>query len=106
MARSATVYSSEVVLTMPWPRPGPFCCSGAVAASETEHFTGDGRPLITAAQCGEIYGVKARTIYQWRRRGHLKVRGLAPDGQWLFDAGEVASVAGKPWRRRREPAAA
>jgi transposase-like protein len=65
------------------------------------HFTEEGRPLLTAAELAEVYGIKPRTVYQWRRRGFLRCRGLDEDGQELYDAGEVADVQAKPRRRQQ-----
>jgi hypothetical protein len=70
------------------------------------HFTEDGRPLLTAAQLAQVYDVRQRTIYQWRRRGHIARRGLDEDGQELYDAAEVARVQASPRHRQRCEAAA
>lgn len=69
-----------------------------MVTADTTYSTEDGRPLITAAQAGEI-GIRPRTVYEWRRRGYLQVRGLTEDGRELYDAGELAAVKAKPRRR-------
>jgi hypothetical protein len=75
-----------------------------VVPSDADYRAADGQPLITAAQAEQIYGIRRRTVYQWRARGFLARRGLAEDGRELYDAGEVAAVKAKP--RRREQVAA
>jgi Helix-turn-helix domain len=70
-----------------------------VSPLDTRYVTDTGRPLLRAGQAAEIYDVKPRTIYQWRRRGFLAVRGLDDDGRELYDAGEVAAVKAKPRHR-------
>jgi len=66
------------------------------------YFTEDGRPLLNAAECAEVYGIRARTIYEWRRRRFLTVRGLDADGRELYDAAEVARVQATPRNRERQ----
>ena len=68
------------------------------------HFTDDGRPLLPVAALSEAYGLRKRTIYEWRRRGYLTVRGLDEDGQQLFDAGQVAGVMVTPRHRKQRRA--
>lgn len=68
------------------------------------HFDPNGRPLLPVAALSEAYGLRKRTIYEWRRRGFLTVKGLDEDGQWLFDAGEVAGVMVTPRRRKQHHA--
>lgn len=70
------------------------------------HFTEDGRPLLTAPELAEVYGIKSRTVYQWRRRGYLQRRGLDEDGQELYDVAEVADVQASPRRRQQTEAIA
>lgn len=65
------------------------------------YFTDDDVPLLTAEQAAVVAGVKTRTIYQWRRRDYLRVRGLDDDGRELYDAAEVAGVEAAPRRRRK-----
>lgn len=67
------------------------------------HFTEDGKPLLPAAACALIYGIRTRTVYEWRRRGFLEVRGLDEDGQQLYDVAEVGRVKASP--RHRKPSA-
>lgn len=64
------------------------------------HFTDDGKPLLTAASLAEVFPIVKRTVYQWRRRGYLEVRGLDEDGRELYAVGEVAAVLVSPRRRR------
>lgn len=71
---------------------------------DTDYRADDGQPLITAVQAEQIYGIKRRTVYQWRARGYLARRGLAEDGRELYAAGEIAAVKARP--RKREQVAA
>jgi hypothetical protein len=79
--------------------PGLLAVRG-VNSLDTRYVSEDGRPLLTAAQLSELYGIRQRTVYQWRRRGYLARRGLTEDGQELYDAGEVASVMSRPRQRQ------
>lgn len=67
------------------------------------HFTEDGHPLLPAAACAEIYGIKARTIYQWERRKFLAARGMDEAGRKLYDVAEVGMVKALPRRRKPSP---
>jgi hypothetical protein len=59
----------------------------------------DGQPLITAAEAQRILGIRQRTVYEWRRRDYLEVRGLTEDGRELYDAGELNKVKDSPRKR-------
>jgi predicted site-specific integrase-resolvase len=62
----------------------------------TRYFTEDGEPLLTAAQVAEVHQVRTRTVYQWRRRGYLRERGLDDQGRHLYEVTEAARVAASP----------
>lgn len=85
---------------MPWPEPGPSSCpGGALLDVDARHFTGSGVPLLTAAELAACFGIRTRTIYEWRRRRFLAERGMDDQGRWLFDAAEAAEVHATPGRR-------
>lgn len=69
--------------------------------AEVTNCTDDGRPLVSATQAAEIYGVQRKTVYAWRARGYLALRGIAEDGTELYDAAEVAAVKAAPRHRSR-----
>jgi len=84
---------------MPWPEPGLSVSPDQVAA---RYFTIASVPLLTAPELGQMLGIRTRTIYEWRRRGFLRERGLDDQGRWLFDVAEVAEVHATPGCRRRD----
>ena len=87
---------------MPWLRPGRFSCPGVASLDSGPVITGaNGQPLLTAAQAEQILGIRARTVYEWRRRDYLAVVGLSPDGRELYDAGKLAAVQASPRKRKR-----
>jgi hypothetical protein len=61
----------------------------------------DGQPLITAAEAQRTLGIRQRTVYEWRRRDYLEVRGLTEDGRELYDAGELSKVKDNPRKREK-----
>lgn len=61
----------------------------------------DGQPLITAAEAQRTLGIRQRTVYEWRRREFLEVRGLTADGRELYDAGELSRVKATPGKRTK-----
>ena len=73
-----------------------------VASLDTvaRHFTEDGKPLLPAADLAQVYGIRKRTIYEWRRRGFLTECGLDESGQMLFDVAEVGRVKANPGKRK------
>lgn len=79
---------------------GVFLVRGVSPLDET-CLSEDGRPLITAAEAQRTLGIRQRTVYEWRRRGHLEVRGLTEDGRELYDAGELSKVRASPGNRQR-----
>lgn len=82
--------------------PGSFCVRGVTALDVTARYrTEAGVPLLSAAECAAAFGIRARTVYEWRRRQYLAVRGLADDGTELYDAAEVAEVRATPGQRAR-----
>ena len=81
-------------------RAGLFRVRGVASLdTETRYFTEDGQPLLNAAQFAEVYGIKPRTVYQWRRRGFIQRRGLDDRGRELYGVAEVAEVHATPRRR-------
>lgn len=86
---------------MPWPEPGLSSCSGGGLLDVTARFfTPAGVPLLAAPEVAACLGIRARTVYEWRRRGYLRERGLDDQGRALFDAAEVAEVHATPGARR------
>jgi hypothetical protein len=96
------VYIGASTRGLPRLSPGLSHVRGAVSLDVTSrYFTDDGRPLATAPQLAEMLGIRARTVYEWRRRGFLKVRGLDEQSRELYDAAEVARVHARPRRRQQ-----
>ena len=62
----------------------------------------------TAAEAAEAVGVKVHTIWQWKRRGHLKPVGINDDGVQVFLVLDVARAeyATRERARRSFPAQA
>jgi hypothetical protein len=64
------------------------------------HHTASGHPLLSAAQLELARIARARTVYEWRRRGWLAPRGLDERGTELWDVTEVCAVQAAPGKRR------
>ncbi len=86
----------------PGTRRGFFIVRGGASLDvSARHFTDTGTPLLTAAECAAMLNIRARTVYEWRRRGFLAVRGLDEQNRELYDAAEVASVHATPGQRKK-----
>jgi len=69
------------------------------AAVSLDAMLGTPGLLLSGPEAADLAGVMPRTIYAWRRRGFLTIRGLDECGQELYDAAEVARVQATPRRR-------
>lgn len=83
--------------------PGHLRCPGGVFLPQvwTRYVSEYGNPLVTAAQAADMYDIRARTVYEWRRRGFLTATGLDEQGRELYDAAQVAAVLAAPGRRQK-----
>ena len=47
--------------------------------------------LVTADEAAGRFGIARDTVYQWRRRGRIKPRGVDDYGSWLFRADDITA---------------
>lgn len=86
----------------PGNRRGFFIVRGGASLDvSARYFSDTGSPLLTAAECAAMLDIRTRTIYEWRRRGFLTVRGLDERNRELYDAAEVACVHATPGQRTK-----